>query len=582
MNDSAPPVRSPRRTAPAALRDAVRRPTRRAARLDALLWAALAFPPVTGDMIPPRPDDPRWWAQAAGLALLTAAVALCRAAPLPALLTVFAIIPAHGNFAFALPVMSYLVGRRTVRSRPVLWAFTAVFVAGAMLNLVRGTDVTLWFPLTIWLVLLGVLPWLAGHYWRQYQELVHAGWERAEHLEREQQIIAERERLRERARIAQDMHDSLGHELVLIAVRAGALQVAPGLDERHRTAAAELRAGAADATDQLRKIIGVLQPDSDGTAATDTAATDPGEDPTPPGTGTGTAPIRPAHESITDLIARARASGIPVRLTGDDAPARLAPMARLAAHRIVQEAITNAVKHAPGAAVTVRLTHDAHGTLTLTVVNDAPPQRPDETGEPGSRGGRGLTGLTERARLAGGTLTTGPTPSGGFHVTAELPPAGDTPTGPPAPGHHHPATTPDETTTPESESALRLARERRQVRRSLITAITVPAALITVLGTVMAAYYIVVTPISALSPDRYTALRIGAPRADVERSTPRMELMNAGTVRARNPEPQGADCRYYRSDANLLGSGAVYRLCFVQGRLAAKDVLHPATDPDDR
>ena len=122
----------------------------------------------------------------------------------------FALPLVGGNFTFALPLVSYRVGRRSEHVRPVVWAFTLVFVGGATLNTLRGVPVTVWFPLTMWLVLLGVLPWLAGRTWRQYTELVRAGWQRAEQLEREQQIVAERERLRERALIAQDMHDSLG------------------------------------------------------------------------------------------------------------------------------------------------------------------------------------------------------------------------------------------------------------------------------------------------------------------------------------------------------------------------------------
>ncbi|TDD59141.1 histidine kinase, partial [Actinomadura darangshiensis] len=224
-----------------------------------MLYAILALP-VAGDLISPlQPGHAYWWLKAAGLAVLAAAVAVCRAWPTAALLTAISLTAVHGNFVFAMPVLSYLTGLRTVRAQPVLWGYTAVFVGGVLLSVVRGLDVTVWFPSTIWLVLFGVLPWLVGRYWRQHQELLHAGWERAEHLEHEQRIIAERERLRERARIAQDMHDSLGHELALIAVRAGALQVAPGLGERHRAAAAELRTGAADATDQLREIIGVLR-----------------------------------------------------------------------------------------------------------------------------------------------------------------------------------------------------------------------------------------------------------------------------------------------------------------------------------
>ncbi|TDC72653.1 sensor histidine kinase, partial [Actinomadura sp. 7K507] len=393
---------------------------------DILLYGVLAFP-VTVDMISPlEPHALSWWLQAAGLTILAAAVAVCRTWPTAALLTATALTGLHGNFVFAMPVLAYLTGRRTTRAQPLLWGFTAVFVAGALLSVARGLAVTAWFPSTVWLVLLGVLPWLTGRYWRQYQELLHAGWERAEHLEHEQRITAERERLRERARIAQDMHDSLGHELALMAVRAGALQVAPGLDGRHRDAAAQLRAGAAQATDRLREIIGVLRDDTatggpfpDGTATGATAAS-------------AAAMARPARESIPDLVERARASGIPVRLAGGadedgdgdaaDLP-DLPPMVALAAHRVVQEAVTNAAKHAPGAAVTVHLTHRTEpagqdgrgGLVTVTVTNEAPPGGTP----PLPSGGRGLTGLTERVRLIGGALHAGPTPAGGFQVTAD-------------------------------------------------------------------------------------------------------------------------------------------------------------------
>ncbi|MGH3928880.1 MAG: histidine kinase, partial [Pseudonocardiaceae bacterium] len=110
--------------------------------------------------------------------------------------------------------------------------------------------------------------------------LVSAGWERAERMEREQQMIVDQARLRERARIAQDMHDSLGHELSLIALRAGALELDPDLDERHRAAAAELRGSASTATERLGEIIGVLREEN----------TDP--------------PMQPSGESIVELVDR--------------------------------------------------------------------------------------------------------------------------------------------------------------------------------------------------------------------------------------------------------------------------------------
>ncbi|WUI03268.1 histidine kinase [Spirillospora sp. NBC_00431] len=570
-------ARAVRTVRPGALRAAVRRPSRSALVKDLVLFVAVAFPAAAGLLPPPDPTPAEWWPQAAGLAVLAAAVAVCRTWPTAALLAAISLIAVHGNFAFAMPVLAYLTGRRTTRAQPLLWGFIAVFVGGAALSTIRGLGVTTWFPSTVWLVLLGVLPWLVGRYWRQHQELLRAGWERAERLEHQQRITAERERLRERARIAQDMHDSLGHELALIAVRAGALQVAPDLDERHRDAAAQLRAGAAEATEHLREIIGVLRDD--------TATADPAPGPA--------APVRPTRESIPELVERARASGIPVHLatgpddtdgTGpEDQPAELPPMVALAAHRVVQEAVTNAAKHAPGAAVTVHLTHrepardhatdDAGGysaTITVTVTNDPPPGGPPLL----PSGGHGLTGLTERVRLLGGTLHAGPTPAGGFTVTAHLPTAPHT--APPAPtastalrtalglGGAAPGEWP-------SESARRLADQRRRVRRGLITAIAVPTALMTVIGAIMSGYYIYVTLHSVLPPADYAALRLGTPQSTVQDTLPPMEAMGGGGVRTTFPEPAGADCRYYRPDANLIGVNRYYRLCFTGGRLTSKN-----------
>ncbi|MQA88499.1 MAG: hypothetical protein GEV03_28770 [Streptosporangiales bacterium] len=154
-------------------------------------------------------------------------------------------------------VMSYLVGRRMARALSALLFFTALAAIGSLVTIVQAlgiatrSDPEATTPGLNWLLvlLLLLLPWLAGRYRRLHAELVSGGWERAEQLEREGRIVADQERLRERARIAQDMHDSLGHELSLIALRAGALQVTPGLDERHRAAAAEVRSAAEAATE---------------------------------------------------------------------------------------------------------------------------------------------------------------------------------------------------------------------------------------------------------------------------------------------------------------------------------------------
>ncbi|RAY14026.1 hypothetical protein DPM19_17235 [Actinomadura craniellae] len=522
---------------------------RRAAVLDALLWAALALPVLAG-----LPGGAAAVAQLAGLVAVGVAIAAARDRPLPFLLLTAALTAVSGNFAFGIPIAAYLTGRRTDDTRPVLWGFIALCAGGAVLNTARGTDVTTWFPVTVYLVLLGVLPWLVGRYWRQYQQLAQAGWERAERLEREQRIVAERERLRERSRIAQDMHDSLGHELSLIALRAGALEVSSELAGRHRAAAGEVRAAATAATERLQQIIGVLREDTAG------------------------APLEPAGESVSALIDRARAWGMLVESycagAGDGVP----PVVERAVYRIVQEALTNATKHAPGTLVTVQITHGP-GETVVAVANPLPASRPSPAGgtaggpggEPaggpdgGPGGGHGLAGLRERARLTGGALTAGPEPGGGFVVRARLP--------------HTPRPAPAGT---ETESAVRLARARRRVRRDLITAIVAPAVLLVVLGAVMVGYYIQATLTSVLSPADYARLTVGQAQPEAERLLPARQLWG-GPATYDTPVPTGAACRYYRSDANLLGVGAVHRVCFAGGRLVAKDTLWPrsATSGED-
>jgi signal transduction histidine kinase len=487
---------------------------------DILLWVALALPVAIAW---PGHNAYPSWALVIAFAALGVAVALSRRLPLVALFVVVALTSLDGNFSFALPVVSYLVGRRMASVIPAAVGFLAI-VAVATPYVLIDAGFLIWTQMAGVLVYAGLFPWLIGRYRRQQQDLVAAGWEHAEHLEREQRMAADQVRLRERTRIAEDMHDSLGHELSLIALRAGALELDPGLNERHRAAAGELRASAGAATDRLREIIGVLRDQTDA------------------------APIRPVDEDVAELVRRAKDSGMAVDLDREGEIGPLPPMVDRAAHRVVQEALTNANKHAPGAAVTVRIRH-GEAEATVTVHNAPPPAGPLPSSTPG---GRGLVGLTERVRLAGGTLTAGPLPGGGFEMVARLPYAAA-----PAPP------------TPES-STDRRRLVQRQARRGLIAAVAVPVALGAVLGGTALAYYAYVTANSVLPPDEYARLDVGMDRAAVERVLPDREWLDAP---AKDDGP-GGDCRYYRSHGEVLRAQLdIYRLCFADGRLIAKDTI---------
>jgi signal transduction histidine kinase len=488
--------------------------------------------------------DP-WWVLGLELVVLAVAVVVRRVRPLVAPGLVGGVVIAQllaglgttdGVAIAAVPALvwlCYVAGRRsgatTAFAVLVVGELLAMLLLGLLLRDVTAAEATLnMFFFSLMALLLVVLPWLFGRYRSQRDLLVSAGWDLAERMEREQRMVADEARLRERSTIAQDMHDSVGHELSLIALRAGSLEVDPGLADRHRRAATELREAAAAATERLGEIIGVLR--------------DPGAE----------APVRPAQETVADLVERAAASGLDVSLHAQPV-GEPAPMVELAAHRVVQEALTNAAKHAPGAAVTVRLETDGD-EVVVRVANGAG-TRPGTAGS----GGRGLLGLAERVRLAGGTLSSGPTADGRFEVVARLPVTG----GPPVAG--------SETQRPQvvSRSADELERRRRTARRGLVTAVAVPVALAAVMGGVAFGYYAVVGYNSVLDPADYEALRVGQPMEEVERVLPRMERFDP-PERVRTPP--GATCRYYRT-AGPFSSADTFQVCFAGGRLVAKDLI---------
>ncbi|MFJ7065022.1 sensor histidine kinase [Streptomyces sp. NPDC101115] len=494
---------------------------------DVLLWLLLCVPVLLKS--DPH-DGGSWTAVAVGVVLLAVCVALGRrwpVAPLALTITVsLALAPELFTPSSVLPLAAfgYLAGRREARTRTALWLFAAVPVAGLVLVLATGEALVYWFALLLSMALAVVAPWLIGRYVRQYDRLVRSGWELADRMEREQEAVADRERLRERSRIAGDMHDSLGHDLALLALRAGALELDPALGPDQQRAAGELRRAAADATGRLRDIIGVLRED--------------GEE----------APVAPPDESVAELVSRARASGMAVTL--EDAAEPPSEMAARALHRVVQEGLTNAAKHAPGAPVAVVVTREA-GTVRVRVTSGpAGPAGegpgPAEGARPVS-GGTGLVGLDERVRLAGGSLRHRVTDGGGFELSAVLP-------------LRQPAPRP---AAPRSARELDLAR--RQVRQGLARAIWIPLALLAGLGLLMAGVALYTQHQTYLEPEDYALIRVGQSRAEVAEHLPDRRL--DGRPQRAPAEPPGMDeCLYYRS--TMLAAIPVYRLCYVDGRLA--------------
>jgi signal transduction histidine kinase len=196
----------------------------------------------------------------------------------------------------------------------------------------------------------------------------------------------------ERARIARELHDVVAHGVSVIAVQADAAEAALAVDPaRAAPPLRTIRSTARDALTEMHRMLGVLREDGDGS---------------------GHGP-QPGLAQLGALVERARAAGVLVELTVDGTPRPLSASLDLTAYRIVQEALTNASKHAAGAATTVRVTWGAT-ELELAV-------RDHGRGRNGGGAGHGLVGMRERVRIHGGELRAGPAAGGGFEVVAALP-----------------------------------------------------------------------------------------------------------------------------------------------------------------
>jgi signal transduction histidine kinase len=213
---------------------------------------------------------------------------------------------------------------------------------------------------------------------------------------------AERERAaevrEERVRIAREMHDVVAHALAVITVQAGVGRCLAGKrPEAASSALGSIETISRTAQDELRVVLGLLR---------DTEA--------------GTASLAPTPRliDIKDLADTVRASGIRVELRMEGTDQQLSPSLELSIYRVVQEALTNIVKHAPGARAVAELTVSA-GKVRLDIRDDGGPG--DAAPRAAQGAGHGITGMRERTGAFGGWLVAGPVAGGGFQVTAEIP-----------------------------------------------------------------------------------------------------------------------------------------------------------------
>ena len=297
----------------------------------------------------------------------------------------------------------YSAGRYATDDR---WAYLGVGAAIFVVTLDNLADPAPWGEAVFGAVVMFVA-WYVGRRLRMRQE-------RAAQLLREQAAESRRIVIEERARIARELHDVVAHRVSLMTVQAGAAKAVAAQDpEGALRAMGAVEEAGRQALEELRHLLGVLRPETD-----------------PDGLGP-----QPGLADLPRLVEQIRRAGLDVSLATDRVAAELPARVDLFAYRIVQEALTNVLKHAgPGAHTQVQLGADSSG-IVIEVLDDghggsegsesAGGRQPDGSDPQIRRTGHGIVGMRERARLLGGTLDARPRPGGGFRVVAHLPIGGE-------------------------------------------------------------------------------------------------------------------------------------------------------------
>ncbi|MFE7490861.1 sensor histidine kinase [Kitasatospora sp. NPDC057541] len=322
--------------------------------------------------------------------------------PLPAwwlslvLLPVLSLDPAFRPYTgWAWAVHAGLLFLVALRNPPRVMAATVLLSAALLLGLqAAGDGIGPWY-FTVIVLLMFALVVAAATAVRGTREV------RARLAEQERALAQERAHrtvLEERARIARELHDVVAHHMSVISIQADAAPYRVADPPGELVAAlADIRAGALEGLTELRRLLGVLRSEDR------------------PGGIAPEAP-QPTLERLDDLLAGVRAAGLDVTALTSGNRRPLPEGVELSAYRIVQEALSNTLRHAPGATARVELGYTP-GALRLRIRN-GPGARPAGP-SPGT--GHGLLGMRERAAMLGGELSAGPTPEGGYEVTALLP-----------------------------------------------------------------------------------------------------------------------------------------------------------------
>jgi signal transduction histidine kinase len=503
----------------------------------------------------------------AGPVLLTVGALLARYRRPATALLVVALISGVSAVMAALPFLAYGAGRRLTSPRRATVTFVGA-VAAACVNALlvfedapdRPTTVALAAGYVTTAIL---LPAAIGAIRGERARRIGALRERNATLERAQRLGDLRARMQERARIAGEMHDLLGHRLSLITLYAGALEVRTRDQLPEVNSQADLiRRTAGTALDELREVLGILRVDA---GRLDDEA---------PAEGVG------KRADIESLVEASRAAGQPVDLTweGDDltdADVRV----RRAVHRVVREALTNVHRHAPQAPTRISVRID-DARIFVEVGN---PLRTPRT--PPSTIGLGLVGLQERARLLGGTVATR-LEGDEFVLTASLPLAvpermpGGSDHGDPHIDHDFlidgqtrgRGSVNDAELTIDASSTRSLDTMSKPAK--IILACLIGTVVLVCGGGVVGVYVLAQKANdAAISPAQYAAVKPGQTREEVKRTIGDVgSLGKLATDKDKEPPvPAGATCEYAVSRENTDdGPTHTYRFCYVGDKLVEK------------
>lgn len=326
-----------------------------------------------------------------------------------ALLGLTQVLAGWGPLAYDLAVLIalYSVVKYADRLRDGVIA-GGIAAVGVVLAALQVPGPALWWASAIWFALVTGAVWLVGLNVRTRRLYVLSLEERAATLEREREAVSRAAVAEERTRIARELHDVVAHSMAVMIVQADGVRFTVDRDPATAREAARVVADTGrQALEEMRRLVGVLREPSRPEPAA-----------APGGPATESAHRRPALVELPALLDRFRAAGLTVGCATAGRPRALPPGLELTVYRVVQESLTNVLKHA-GVGASVEL--DLSWTPDAVVVRAVDDGRGRPAVRPAPSGGHGLVGMRERAGVYDGSLAAGPTLGGGWRVEARLP-----------------------------------------------------------------------------------------------------------------------------------------------------------------